>query len=103
MLKLSLSAVTRAPVRLLEGIAPDDPVWTDSSLALARSLRLDLEARSVGEGVLVRGEMSGVLDGVCRRCLKPVRVSIEDHAEMLFESLTEEEEADLSGEVYPLP
>ena len=103
MLKLSLSAVSRASVRLQGELAPDDLVWNDSGVALVEPLRVELEAQSVGEGVLVRGELRGVLDGACRRCLKPVRVAIEDHVELLFESLTEEEEADLAGEVYPFP
>ncbi len=103
MLILSLSAVSRAPVRLQGEISPDDPVWSESGIALLAPLEVDVEARPVGEGVLVRGEVRGILGESCRRCLKPLQVELEDHLDLLFEPLTAEEATDLSGEVYPLP
>lgn len=103
MLNLSLSAVAREPVRLREQIPPEDPLWTDAGFDLSEPLNVDLEARSVGEGVLVRGEMDTVLAAECRRCLTPLPVRVHDSLDLLFEPLSAEEEEELSGEVYPLP
>jgi uncharacterized protein len=103
MLNLSLSAVVRGPVRIREEIPVDHPAWEGSGLRLEEPLRVDLEARSVGEGVLVRGEMRTVLAAECRRCLTPVSVPLEDTVDLLYEPLSDEEEAELGGEVYSLP
>ena len=103
MLILSLTAVARAPVRLQGQIPVDDSLWTEAGIVLKEPFEFDLEARTVGEGILVRGEIRAELEAGCRRCLVPVAVRIGDRIDLLFEPLTEEEEADLSGEVYPLP
>lgn len=103
MLNLSLSALAREPVRLREQIPPDDPLWNDAGFRLLSPLQVDLEARSVGEGVLVRGEVEAELDSECRRCLTPVPVLIRDTVDLLFEPLSAEEEEELGGEVYSLP
>jgi len=103
MLILSLTAVARGPVRIVEEVPLEDPLWGDLGLALQRPVRVDLEARMVGEGVLVRGEIDVALEGGCRRCLVPVPVVVQDSIDLLYESLTEEEETELSGEVYSLP
>jgi uncharacterized protein len=103
MLNLSLTAVARGPVRIREQIDRDDPLWSDVGFALKSPLRVDLEARVVGEGVLVRGSVETEMDAGCRRCLVPVAVTVRDSVDLLFEPLSPEEAEDLSGEVYPLP
>jgi uncharacterized protein len=103
MLNLSLSAVARGPVRIQEEIPPDHPAWDGSGIALEEPLKVDLEARPVGEGVLVRGEMRTVLSAECRRCLTPLSVPLEDTVDLLYEPLSEDEEVELGGEVYPIP
>ena len=104
MLNLSLTAVSRGEVRVEGAVAPDDPIWEDTDLALAEPMHVDLTARSVGDGVLVRGRLRTRLDLECRRCLTPVEHAIDEPVELLFEPLAdEEEEVALSGEVYPLP
>ena len=55
MLNLSLAEVARGEVRVRGTIAPDDPLWEGTRVALREPLEVDLDARSVGEGVLVRG------------------------------------------------
>lgn len=72
-------------------------------MTLREPLRVELKAQSVGEGVLVRGRMSTRLDLECRRCLAPVEGEIADEVTLLYEPLGEDEEAELEGEVYPLP
>jgi uncharacterized protein len=103
MLNLNLADVEREVVHLRKEIAPDDPIWQDTDLRLSRPIQLDLEARMVGEGVLVRGEMEGEVIAECRRCLVEVPVSIKDEIGLLYEDLSPEDEVELSGEVYPLP
>ncbi|MEX0599792.1 MAG: DUF177 domain-containing protein [Gemmatimonadota bacterium] len=103
MLILSLASVARDPVGLQGRIAADDPMWDEVGLALEEPLRVDLEARMVGDGVLVRGEMETRLAADCRRCLTPAPVSIRETVHLLYEPLSGDEEAELSGEVYPLP
>ena len=103
MLILSLTAVARAPVRLHLALPADLPLWRDAGLVLDEPLTADLEARSVGEGILVRGEMSTRVAAECRRCLTPVHVDLRQPVDLLYEPLSPEDELDLSGEVYPLP
>lgn len=103
MLNLSLSAVAREPVQLHERVPADHPLWDDAGFTLQEPLQVDLEGRMVGEGVLVSGELRARLAPECRRCLKPVEIEVEDHVDLLFETMSEEEVDDFSGEVYPLP
>lgn len=103
MLNLNLAAVSRGAVRVQGEIARDDPVWEGTGLTLLEPLRVELEAGSVGEGVLVRGRMGTRLGLECRRCLVAVEREIEDSVDLLYEPLSSEDEAELAGEVYPLP
>jgi uncharacterized protein len=104
MLNLSLTAVSRGEVPVEGEVAPDDPVWEGPGLALIEPVRAELHARSVGEGVLVRGRIHTRLGLECRRCVIAVEHEVDDTVDLLFEPITdEEEEAELSGEVYPLP
>lgn len=103
MLNLSLTAVAREPVQLKERVPVDDPLWEDVGFTLREPLEVDLEARPVGEGVLVRGVLRARLAPECRRCLKPLAIEIDNPVDLLFEPMSAEEEEEFSGEVYPLP
>ncbi len=103
MLNFSLTAVARGPVRLRELVPVDHPIWEDAGFSLGEPLRVDLEASEVGEGILVRGEFEGTIAAECRRCLAEVPVKLQDRVDLLFEPLSDSEEEDLAGEVYPLP
>lgn len=81
----------------------DHPIVGDAGFTLKEPLRIDLEASEVGEGVLVRGEFEATIAAECRRCLEEVPVKLHDTVDMLFEPLSDSEEEDLAGEVYPLP
>lgn len=102
MLKLSLSAVSRGEVRVRDEVPPDHPIWEGTAVALAGPLAVDLTARSVGEGVFVRGSVRGRLRLPCRRCLAETEVELDETVDFLFDEL-EEEGDDMGGEVYPLP
>jgi uncharacterized protein len=103
MLNLSLTAVARDPVRLHGELAVDDAFWNRVDLAPTRPLQYDLEARPVGEGILVRGKLATGLEANCRRCLVPVPVEIEHAIDLLYEPISASEEVELGGEVYRLP
>lgn len=103
MLKLSLSALDRSDeVRLQETIPPDHPMWEGLGAALSAPVEVDLTARDVGEGVLVRGRLRSRARLECRRCLTETERAIDQPVDLLFATLEEEDE-DAGGEVYPLP
>jgi len=103
MLILSLASIERAPMRLREEVPVDSPLLQDTGIVLDEPLQVDLEASSVGEGVLVRGEIRAALSAACRRCLVSVPIEVRDTIDLLFEPLTAAEALELGGEVYPLP
>jgi uncharacterized protein len=102
MLKVSLKALDRGEVVVRERIAPDDAWWQGADVKLAEPLEVDLTARSVGEGVLVRGRLRTVVRLACRRCVATVDREVDETVDLLFEPLAEGED-DADGEVYPLP
>jgi len=102
MLKVSLTALDRGEVRVREQVAADDPMWLDAGLELTSPLDVDLTARSVGEGVFVRGTLRTTVRQACRRCVTPVESAVDDTVDLFFEPLGPDDE-DAEGEVYPLP
>jgi len=102
MLKVSLSALDRGDVRVREQVPPGDAMWDDAGLTLAAPLDVDLTARSVGEGVFLRGRLRTTVRLACRRCLTSVEREVDDTVDLFFEPLGPEDE-DAQGEVYPLP
>lgn len=99
MLKVSLTALDRGEVRVREQVAPDDAMWEGAGLTLAAPLDVDLTARSVGEGVFLRGRLRTTVRLACRRCLTSVEQELDEVVDLFFEPLGPEAE----GEVYPLP
>jgi uncharacterized protein len=102
MLKVSLSALDRGEVRVREQVAPDDAMWEGAGLTLAAPLDVDLTARSVGEGVFLRGRLRTTVRLACRRCLTSVDRQIDDTVDLLFEPLGPDD-VEVEGEIYPLP
>lgn len=103
MLNLSLAAVDRGEVRVQEQVPPEHPMWENTGVELSRPLDVDLTARSVGDGILVRGTLRTAVRMACRRCLAPVEREVDETVDFLYAPLAEEEEDELAGEVYPLP
>ena len=101
-MKLSLAAVDRGEVRVREQVPPEHPLFEGTGVELVRPLEVDLEARSVGEGVLLRGTLRTTVRLACRRCLSPVEKDVDEEVNLLFvEEMAEDD--DTGGEVYPLP
>src|SRR5688500_7729027 len=103
MLKLSLGAVSRGEVRVRDDVPPDHPLWEGSPVSVAGPLHVDLAARSVGEGVFLRGTVSGTLRLPCRRCLAETEHRLDETVDFLFDEIRDDEEEEMEGEVYPLP
>lgn len=102
MLNLSLTALDRGEVTIREQVPADDAMWDGAEVALAEPLEVDLTARSVGDGVFVRGRLRTRVRMACRRCLASADGEIDDTVDLLFEPLTDEDEG-ADGEVYALP
>jgi DUF177 domain-containing protein len=102
MLHLHLAGVDRGEVLLREQVPPDHPMWNGTGVELVEPLDVDLAARSVGDGVLVRGTLRTKVRQACRRCLAPVEQEVDEHVDLLFAEPTDEDDAD-DGEVYFLP
>lgn len=103
MLHLNLAAVDRDEVLLWEQVPPEHPMWNDAGVELTRPLGVDLSARSVGDGVLLRGTLRTAVRQACRRCLNPVEQEVDAHVDLLFAPPMEGEDDADDGEVYPLP
>ena len=103
MLKLSLGAVSRGEVQVRDDVPPDHPMWEGSDVSLPGPLHVDLTARSVGEGVFVRGTVRGTLRLPCRRCLVETEHRLDETVDFLFDEIRDDEEDDMEGEVYALP
>jgi uncharacterized protein len=102
MLKVSLSALDRGEVHVREQIQSDDALWEDVRQTLAAPLDVDLTARSVGEGVFVRGRLRTTVRLACRRCLTTVERAVDDTVDLFFEPLGPDDQ-DAEGDVYALP
>jgi uncharacterized protein len=104
MLNLSLAAVSRGEVRAQWVVPTDHPVLEGLDPRPVEPLRVEVEARPIGdEGVFVRGRIETTVELPCRRCLVEVREEVDESVDLLFEPLSEAEEVELAGEVYPLP
>lgn len=102
MLKVNLAGLDRDEARLERTVSADDPFWTGMGVRPAEPLEVDLVARSVGDGVLVRGRLETAVAAECRRCLTPVVRPVRADVDLLFATLGPDEEG-MDAEVYPLP
>lgn len=103
MLKVDLGRLERQRrLRLEAELAADDPIWAGTGIDLARPLAVRLEAQQVGRDVVVRGRLAGEAGLECRRCLKAVRVPIDEEFAALYQADLDPVEAE-AAEVYALP
>lgn len=103
MLQFDLGRLERErKLRLEAVVAPDDPMWQGTGIELTRPLDVELEAQQAGPDVVVRGEIAGEVALACRRCLRPVRVEVDDEVSALYRAGVDALEAE-EEEVYPLP
>jgi uncharacterized protein len=104
MLKADLGLLGReSRIRIDEDLSPDHPVWEGTGLQFAEPVELRLELQEAAGGdVVARGTIRGGAELSCRRCMRPVRVDLDEDVTFLFRpglSPVEAEEA----EIYTLP
>lgn len=99
MLRVDLGRLGREGSVLVEARVPaDDGLWRDSDLVWAGDVDVRLTASLAGTGeVVVRGTVGGVLEHVCRRCLRPVSTDFEDEVTLVFVPGREDADADDGG------
>lgn len=87
MLTLELARLDRERdgLHVDEVVAKDAPLLQDVDLDLRDGLEVDVVVRRLPSGeVVVRGSISAMLERECRRCLKPLDVSLEQDLDILF-------------------
>jgi uncharacterized protein len=95
MLQVDLGQLDRKRRLTIDvAVPPEHPLWEGVPWSLHGPLRVRLEAQRVGADVVVRGRLQGEAEELCRRCLKPVRVALDEEVTFLFRSGLEEREAE---------
>jgi len=62
-------------------------IFSDSELTLVTPFALELEAYCLGKRLLLRGEVAGVAELTCGRCLEPFRLDFAEPLELLLEPI----------------
>jgi uncharacterized protein len=85
MLKVDLGLLDRrGRLAIDDRIGPDDPVWKDAAVRPGEPLEIRLTVQKVSGDILVRGQFAGEAHGECRRCLRDVRLWIEEPLTLLY-------------------
>ncbi len=86
MLKLDLVTLEReGSLRIQAAIPEDTHLWDGTALNFVTPLDVDLRANAVVSGeYLVRGRLQGAVGQRCTRCLKEVRVPVDEEVTLLF-------------------
>lgn len=103
MLQVDLGLLERQHrIRVDEQVPADDPMWNGIGLTLAGPLDVHLDVQQAGHDVVVRGALEGEVAMECRRCLKDLRVEVDEEVTALFRAGIDPLEAE-EEEVYALP
>jgi DUF177 domain-containing protein len=86
MLRLDLNRLAREGSVAVEAKLPADaPLWDESGISWAGPVDVSLTASHAGTGeIVVRGSVEGALEQECKRCLKPVKRSLEHDLTVVF-------------------
>ena len=92
-----------AKAAIVEGqLAPDDDVWQEGDIRPDGPISVTGRISAAGDGRYYwSGSLAGAVEMDCRRCLEPVRVTVDEEAHMLFAE-AEDEEAD-DPDIFRIP
>ena len=78
MLRVDIRDLQRGPVRTVGELRPDDPAFEGLNLDLVGPVSVTGQLQATGSGeYLWRGNLRGVMQGECRRCLSEVRTDVD--------------------------
>lgn len=100
MIIFSISAMEKAPVKLL-GTEPVEFFELDENdpLCVSQVLEYQLTGCKVSGGILIKGECSTAVSGICGRCLEPVEKKVNAPIELFFDIDDTAEELDVSNDI----
>lgn len=95
MLSFDIRQTSSKAARVEGELAADDPVWEDEDVRPAEPLNVDARLSPAGaERFYLNGRMAGTAELDCRRCLKAVRVAVDEEFQALFAPSGDEEAED---------
>jgi uncharacterized protein len=101
MLQLDLRALEREPRSWTTRLPTDEGLWGDAGVAFVDAPTVELRARLTGSrGVHVTGRVEAPVRVACRRCLKPLRRTIDLDLDLLYDRSVREQDSE--GQIYPL-
>lgn len=101
MLRVDIRDLQRGPVQTRAELAPDDPTFEGLGLDLVGPVRVEGQLQATGEGeYLWRGDLHGLVRGLCRRCLTDVLDEVDVKVDAAVFS-TDPDAAD-DPDFYPL-
>src|SRR5688500_20383571 len=82
-----------AKAAIVEGeLSPDDDVWQEGDHRPDGPIAVSGRISAAGDGRYYwSGRLAGAVEMDCRRCLEPVRVTVDEEAHMLFAEAEDEE------------
>ncbi len=101
MIKVSISRLQKEPVELI-GVEPAAflELGNEEQFAVVSDVSYDLTAHCVSGNALVSGVVRVTIEGVCGRCLEPVRREIAtEKLQLLFPLESVADELDISEDV----
>lgn len=103
MLKVDLGELARKKrLQIDTGVSADSAHVANAGFSLVGPLAVDLDVQLATNDVIVRGRLEGEAEVACRRCLVPVRATIDQEVTWLFREGVSQVEAE-AEEIYPLP
>ena len=100
MIVFSVSALEKAPVTL-HGTEPAEFFDLDENdpLCVSRNMEYQLTGCKVSGGLLIKGECTTAVSGICGRCLEAVEKTVNAQIELYFDIDETSEELDISNEI----
>lgn len=103
MLRVDLGRLERKKRLRIDGaVTVEDGGLGEAGIQLSGPLDVELDVTATGTDVLIRGCIRGEAEAQCRRCLRAIRVPLEEAVTLLYRSGVARAEAE-AEEAYPLP